>query len=79
MDFHTNDVGFVPLTAGHYVENTSNADLVFLETFKADQFMDFSLNNWLRHLPPEMVTAHLNLDENAIRKIPAEKLAIIEG
>jgi oxalate decarboxylase len=56
MDFHANDVGYVPAVAGHYVENTGNTDLVFLEMFKASQFMDVSLNNWLRHLPPEMVT-----------------------
>jgi oxalate decarboxylase len=77
MDFNTNDVGFVPPLAGHYIENTGNTDLVFLEMFKANQFMDFSLNNWLRHLPPEMVTSHLNLDENAIKKIPAEKMGVI--
>jgi hypothetical protein len=29
---------------------------------KADQFVDVSLNNWLRRLPPEAVMAHLNLD-----------------
>ncbi len=31
MDFNANDVGFVPAVAGHYVENTGNTDLVFLE------------------------------------------------
>jgi oxalate decarboxylase len=27
-------VGFVPANAGHYVENTGDTDLVFLEMFK---------------------------------------------
>src|SRR6202790_1336280 len=62
MDFNTNDVGFVPRVAGHYVENTGDTELVFLELFAASEFTAFSLNNWLRHLPPEMVTSHLNLD-----------------
>lgn len=79
MDFNANDVGFVPMVAGHYVENTGDTDLVFLEMFKAGQFVDFSLNNWLRHLPPEMVTAHLNLDQTAINKIPAAKTVVIAG
>jgi oxalate decarboxylase len=35
MDFNANDVGFVPRVAGHYIENTSDRDLVFLEMFKA--------------------------------------------
>jgi oxalate decarboxylase len=79
MDFNANDVGFIPPVAGHYIENTGEADLVFLELFKADQYMDFSMNNWIRRLPPEMVTAHLNIDEATIRKFPAEKQVVIAG
>ena len=79
MDFHANDVGFVPRVAGHYVENTGNSDVVFLEMFKSDRFVDVSLNNWLRRLPPEAVTSHLNLDQQAIAKIPSEKELIIPG
>jgi oxalate decarboxylase len=79
MDFNANDVGFVPRMAGHFVQNLGDTDLVFLEMFKADQFMDISLNNWIRRLPPEMVTAHLNINAAAIRKIPSEKQEIIAG
>jgi len=79
MDFNANDVGFVPRVAGHYVENTGNTDLIFLEMFAASEFVDISLNNWIKHLPPEMVTAHLNLDAGTIGKIPGEKLVIIPG
>jgi oxalate decarboxylase len=74
MDCNANDVGFVPAMAGHYIQNTGDTDLVTLEMFKAKEVLDFSLNNWLRHLPPEMVTSHLGLDRNAIQTIPAEKL-----
>jgi oxalate decarboxylase len=79
MDFNANDVGYVPLVAGHYIENTGDTDLVFLEMFKTDQYLDFSMNNWLRRLPPEMVTSHLNIDEATIKKIPAENQAVIAG
>ncbi len=79
MDFNTNDVGFVPAVAGHYVENLGNTDLVFLETFKASEYMNFSLNNWLRRLPPEMVTSHLNLDAETISKIPSAALDVVPG
>jgi oxalate decarboxylase len=79
MDFNANDVGFVPAVAGHYVENTGNTDLVFLETFKAGEYMNFSLNNWLRHLPPEMVTSHLNLDAETISRIPSAALDVLPG
>ena len=77
MDFNANDVGFVPAVAGHYVENTGDTDLVFLELFKAPTFQDFSLNNWLRHLPPQMVTAHTNLTPAEIDRIPAGKQEVI--
>jgi oxalate decarboxylase len=77
MDFHPNDVGFVPNMAGHAIENTGDIDLVFLEIISAPRFVDFSLDNWLRHLPPEMVRAHLNLKEHEVRRIPGEKELIV--
>ena len=77
IDFNANDVGFVPANAGHYFENTGDTDLVSLELFKASEFQDFSLNNWIRRLPPEMVYSHLKLDSKAIQTIPAEKLEIL--
>jgi oxalate decarboxylase len=79
MDFNTNDVGFVPPLAGHYIENTGNTDLVFLEMFKAPEFLDVSLNNWIRHLPPEIVTSHLGLNASTIQSIPADKMVVIAG
>ena len=72
MDFNEADVGFVPKSAGHYIENLGNTDLVFLEIFKTSEFQDVSLNNWLRHLPPEMVTAHLNFDAAEIHNLTPE-------
>jgi oxalate decarboxylase len=77
MDFNANDVGFVPSMAGHYIENTGDTDVVFLEILRTDSYADFSLNNWMRHLPPEMVAAHLNISPEAIKQIPSKKLVVI--
>jgi oxalate decarboxylase len=77
MDFNANDVGFVPTAAPHYIENTGTRDLTYLEMFKSPRFVDFSMNNWIRRMPPEMATAHLNLDAATLRKIPSEKQPII--
>ncbi len=77
MDFNANDVLYVPKVAAHHIENTGDTDLIFLELFAASEFMEFSLNDWIRHLPPEVVTSHLNLDADAISKIPAEKLEVL--
>ncbi len=79
MDFNANDVGYVPRVATHYIENTGKADVMFLEMFKADQFVDVSLNNWLRRVPPEAVAAHMNLNQDQIAKIPSEKELVIAG
>ena len=72
MDFNANDVGFVPKVTGHYIENTGDTDLVVLEVFPTGDFQEISLNNWIRRIPPEMATAHLNLDADTIRKISPE-------
>ncbi len=77
MDFKANDVGYVPAVAGHYIENTGKTDLVFLELFKASTFQDFSLNNWIRRSPIEMVQAHTNLSAAEIQRIPSEKQEVI--
>jgi oxalate decarboxylase len=69
MDFNANDVGYVPTIAGHYIENTGDTDLKLLEVFPTGDFQEISLNNWIRRMPPEMATAHLNLDAAALSKI----------
>jgi oxalate decarboxylase len=72
MDFNANDVGFVPRVVGHYIENMGDTDLQVLEMFATGDFQEISLNNWIRRLPPEMVTAHLKLESNDISKISAD-------
>ncbi len=72
LDFEIGDVGYVPQTLPHYIENTGNVDLKFLEMFKATQFQDLSLSEWLTHTPPELVMAHLNIDKATWDEIPKE-------
>ena len=38
MDFQAGDVGYVQKTLLHYIENTGDTDLVFLEMFKSDRY-----------------------------------------
>jgi oxalate decarboxylase len=70
MDFEEGDVGYVQKTLLHYVENTGDKDLVFLEMFKADRFQEFSFSEWLAHTPSELVMAHLNIDKATYDAIP---------
>ena len=77
VDFNTNDVGYVPSNAGHYIENTGDTDVVFLAMFATDTYMDVSLNQWLRRLPSLMLQEHLGFDKATAAKIPAEKLVVV--
>ena len=68
MDFQEGDVGYVQKTLLHYIENTGDTDLVFLEMFgKVDRFQDLSFSEWLAHTPPEAVMAHLRIDKANLR------------
>jgi oxalate decarboxylase len=77
MNFNPNDVGFVPAVAGHYIENTGTEDLVFLELFRSSYFAEFSLNQWIRRLPPKMAEDHLHLSEGELEKIPDAKFDVL--
>jgi oxalate decarboxylase len=77
IDFNAGDVGYVPQTLGHYVENTGQTDLVFLEMFHAPRYQDLSLNDWLTHLPPELVMAHLGISRETLAAIPKANLALL--
>ena len=70
IDFQEGDVGYVQKTLLHYVENTGDTDLVFLEMFKSDRYQEFSFSEWLAHTPPELVMAHLNIDRATYDGIP---------
>jgi oxalate decarboxylase len=72
FDFQSGDVGYVPFAMGHYVENTGATTLRFLEMFKSSYYADLSLDQWLALTPPELLKAHLNLDQqvtDALRKV----------
>jgi oxalate decarboxylase len=70
MDFQAGDVGYVQKTLLHYIENTGDTDLIFLEMFKADRYEEFSFSEWLAHTPPELVLAHLKIDKATYDAIP---------
>lgn len=77
MDFRANDVGYVPRTMGHYIENTGDTDLIFLEMFRSDVYQDFSLSEWLSHLPPKLVLQHLGVSRETFDSIPRENRAVV--
>jgi oxalate decarboxylase len=77
LDFQAGDVGYVEKALLHYVENTGDTDLVFLEMFKSDHYQDVSFSEWLSHTPPELVMAHLNIDRPTYDAIPQEEIVVV--
>src|SRR5438876_287270 len=77
MDFQARDVGYVEKTLLHYIENTGDTDLIFLEMFKSGFYQDLSLSEWLAHTPPQLVKAHLNFDLATLDAIPRDELVIV--
>jgi oxalate decarboxylase len=77
FDYQAGDVGYVPFAMGHYVENTGDETLTFLEMFKSDHYADISLNQWMALTPPELVKAHLNLDDATMAALSKSKPIIV--
>jgi oxalate decarboxylase len=77
FDYQAGDVGYIPFAMGHYIENTGDEPLRFLEMFRSDRFADVSLNQWMALTPPEMVQAHLNLDPETTAALSKEKPVIV--
>jgi oxalate decarboxylase len=77
FDYQAGDVGYVPFAMGHYIENTGDTRLRFLELFKSNHFADISLNQWLALTPPELVQAHLHVTEKVMKVLQKEKKPIV--
>jgi oxalate decarboxylase len=76
-DFNAGDVGYVPKTLGHFVENVGDTDLVFVELFKAERYMDLALSEWVSNTPPELVMQHLGITRETLQAIPKRKTLIM--
>jgi oxalate decarboxylase len=79
FDYQAGDVGYIPFAMGHYVQNTGDETLTFLEMFKSDHFADISLNQWMALTPPDLVQAHLNLDPQTIAALSKGKPVIVSS
>lgn len=63
FDYQAGDVGIVPKNMGHFIENIGDEPLEVLEIFRADEFRDFSLFQWLGETPRRMVVDTLFADD----------------
>ena len=65
------------LFTGHYVENTGNSTLRFIEVFNTNRFEDVSLAQWLALTPPALVQAHLDLQGDLINHLNKTKQYVV--
>jgi oxalate decarboxylase len=76
MDFQAGDVGYIDKSLPHFVENTGDTDLVFLEVFPTPHYEDISLAEWLAHTPSRLVNQHIGTGEDFLTKIAKKEQVI---
>jgi oxalate decarboxylase len=76
MDFQEGDVGYIDRSVPHYIENTGDSDLVFIEVFPTPFYQDISLAEWLAHTPSRLVEQHIQVGEDVLAKIPRKEMVI---
>jgi oxalate decarboxylase len=77
FDYQAGDVGYIPAPMGHYIENTGDTTLRFLEMFRSDRYSDVSLEQWMALTPPEMVQAHLNINRRTTDTLKKRKQLVV--
>lgn len=75
----TVDVGYVTTASPHYVENTGNETLVYMEVLQALRYADVSAAQWLALTPAQVVKETLNVDQAFIDKLPKTKRYVVPG
>jgi oxalate decarboxylase len=78
FDYRAGDVGYVPVVHGHYVQNTGDQTLWFLEIFKSDRFADISLNQWMALTPHELVQETLHVGPELMNALRTSKWPVVK-
>ena len=77
MDFQQGDVGYIQVSRPHYIENTGDEELVFLEVFPTGTYQDISVAEWLAHTPARLVDEHLHTGEDFSKGIPKTESVVV--
>ncbi|KAH8176776.1 cupin domain-containing protein [Sarocladium implicatum] len=78
FDFSAGDTAVFPDNSGHYIENTGDEDLIWIEIYKSDRVADIPLTQWLALTPPEIVSQVLKVPIEFVDKLKKEKQVLIE-
>lgn len=61
----------------HYIENTGDEDLIWIEIYKSDRVADIPLTQWLALTPPDVVSQTLKVPIEFVEKLKKEKQVLI--
>ncbi|RED58088.1 oxalate decarboxylase family bicupin [Cohnella lupini] len=78
FDYRAGDVGYVPFAFGHYVQNTGNTSVWFLEMFKSNRFADVSLNQWMALTPYPLVANNLHVGPELMGALRKQKWPVVK-
>ncbi|TRM56528.1 RmlC-like cupin domain-containing protein [Schizophyllum amplum] len=78
-DMSPGDVGYAPISSGHYIENIGNTTARFLEVTDSAEFEDISLTQWLALTPPEIVKMHFGVDDETVASLSKTKNRVVPG
>lgn len=78
FDYRAGDVGYVPRAFGHYIQNTGDRSLWFLEMFRSDRFEDVSLNQWMALTPHPLVQENLQAGPELMDALREEKWSVVK-
>ena len=78
FNYRAGDVGYVPFAYGHYIQNTGNQTLWFLEMFKSDRFVDISLNQWMALTPRDLIRDNLHIGQELQDALRKEKVPVVK-
>ncbi|OYX87048.1 MAG: cupin, partial [Azorhizobium sp. 35-67-5] len=79
FDFVAGDVGYVPKTLAHYIENTGTEPVRALNVFHTGAYRDVSLNNWLALTPRDLVEGPLDVTEPLMSALRPTRQPLVKG
>ena len=77
FNYRAGDVGYVPKTLAHYIENTGTTPVHVVNVFRSPRYSDVSLNQWMALTPPAMVQGTLDLDDTVMKALRREYRPVV--
>jgi oxalate decarboxylase len=78
FDYVAGDVGYVPRTLAHYIENIGDEPMRVINVFHTGEYRDVSLNNWLALTPKHLVKGHLDVGDPLLSSLRTARQPVVK-